>query len=567
VYDLRQNIDRSRRATYLDSDKTGNYDPVKEARLKMLSKQRAKAARKKGKGKGKAKAPKEHVLKCIVKLRFKAFGNVRNIVDDFEHWPEDWSNIDSDYEEDTKPIREFYRRNTPETEIEPQVAIEDPKGEADDLTGRPEARGCKHCRSEGQNCTMIEGSAYPCERCEDDEIDCVPCMPPKVRARCRQCMEDGNDDYYIEQDPSQLKCDHCTQHEYTCEPVPPRGYKVLRASYEEVMYSENRKHVQCTSCRIDKKRCSLKKKTDKPPCKSCKKAGTGCTFCDTPKFVKAKKTPKSKLDVYDVSKPGSDFFSPEDLEDMDCSEDDALPREATPEIEMEDDAGNKGPLTKIKTSYSHPIQFGTEGRDCSFCEMQTFGFFGHFEREVHVIAWYSGLGFTETGGGWAEERGATMMCETCTATRLQIVLCPSHELQNIVLDGSAPNPDFLTDELISTEPASLDMRAQLQRWCSLCYSPAAYGCSTTQPSVANDEELVGCGLRLCHKCASKLRDEHIWNLPEMAKQMDVIGEKVSEEDAAAGNMDGKVRADAGFLRNDGLLMRCMVGDEAEMEEE
>jgi hypothetical protein len=182
--------------------------------LRLQKAKAAKAAKKKGKGNGKAKAPKEHVLKCIVKLRFKAFGNVRNITDDFEHWPEDWSDVDSDYEEDTKEIRDFHRRNTPETDgAKPQVAIEDPKGAVDDLTGHPAARGCKHCRMEGHDCTMVEGGPYPCEQCEDDEIDCIPCMTPIVKGGCRQCVGDGQDSCSFEDDQEPIDCDHCTEHE------------------------------------------------------------------------------------------------------------------------------------------------------------------------------------------------------------------------------------------------------------------------------------------------------------------------------------------------------------------
>ncbi|RYZ87485.1 MAG: hypothetical protein EOP06_12600, partial [Proteobacteria bacterium] len=113
--------------------------------------------------------------------------------------------------------------------------------------------------------------------------------------------------------------------------------------------------------------CSLKKKTHKPPCKSCKKQGIGCTFYDKPQLTRGKKS-KGKHnapigpaddDAPEVSKPSSEFFSHEDLEDMNNDEETALPREATPEIDMEDSFGNRGVLTKIKTSFAHPIKFSS----------------------------------------------------------------------------------------------------------------------------------------------------------------------------------------------------------------
>ena len=53
-------------------------------------------------------------------------------------------------------------------------------------------------------------------------------------------------------------------------------------------------------------------------------------------------------------------------------------RSPTPEIEMEDEAGHKGTLTKIMTSFAHPIQFGSieNTSDCNFCELPIFGFVG-----------------------------------------------------------------------------------------------------------------------------------------------------------------------------------------------
>ena len=89
---------------------------------------------------------------------------------------------------------------------------------------------------------------------------------------------------------------------------------------------------------------------------------------------------------------------------------------------MEDTDGHKGMLTKIKTSFSHPIHFGAieNTTDCNFCELPIFGFVGLFEKEVHVIRWYSGLGYTEVGGGHAEN-GPTTMCQVCNIGKLYLV--------------------------------------------------------------------------------------------------------------------------------------------------
>lgn len=569
MYPLRQSINRAKAFTYIDTDKTGNYDPAQEARLKALRLQKAKAAKAaKKKGKGKEKAKKEHIMKCIVRLRFKAYGNVRNINDDKDNWPDDWSVMDSDEEREMKEMRDFYRRKTPDLDV--KIAIEDPSGVLDDLTGHPAARGCRSCREHDVECSMIEGGKYPCEHCDDEEIDCVPILETLANGGCQQCVEDGQERCSFQDDPDKTICEHCSDHELICNPLPPKGYKTPRTSIDDIMYSTNRKHVQCTFCRQEKKRCSLKKKTDKPPCKHCKKNGIGCTFYDVPKLVReSKAAAKQKAvlgptegDAPEVSKPSSDFFSAEDLEDMMRSDEEVLSRSPTPDIEMEDEAGNKGPLTKIKTAFAHPIQFNVntqEASDCNFCEMPTFGFVGHLEREVHVIQWYSGLGYTETGGGYCEEKGPTRMCVDCAVARLQIICCEGHEFQTILDENEIPDFDAMAEDLMAAEPGSSQMRYELQHWCSMCFSVANWGCSKEQPSVSDPEaQLFGCGLRLCDKCMETLRNVHDGNFESVAAEMD-FKPKTSEEDEQTGNLTAKPRADVGFLREDGLLVRNMSG--------
>jgi hypothetical protein len=567
VYELRKNIDRSKAFTNIDNDKTGTYDPSHEARMKALERQKAKAA-KKMKGKGKAKLRKEHVPKFILKFHFSAFGNVRNYTNDEDHWPNGWSDVDSDDEAEAKEYRNYYRHNTPGVDI--QDAIEDPQDLMDDITGYPAARGCKQCYKDRNECSMVRGGTFPCDDCEDEDVICEPILELTKKGRCRQCTDDGQERCSFEDNQEQVICDECTDGDFSCDPLLPRNYRRARISIDEILYGPNRKHTQCTFCRVEKKRCSLKKKTDKPPCKFCKKHGIGCTFYDVPKAVTERKVAAAKKraalgptegNVPGVSKPGSNFFSPEDLEDIMRADEEVVSREATPEIEMEDEAGNKGMLTKIRTSFAHPIRFNVsveKVNDCNFCEMPMFGFIGHFEKEVHVIRWYSNLGYTEVGGGYCEEKGPTTMCADCTSTRLQVMCCPEHEFQTMYDQAEVLDFDAIGDELIAADPGSADIRHQLQRWCSTCFTPASWGCATLQPSLIGEEgdETVGCGLRLCDKCMETLRDKYLWDLEEMADAM-VRMPKTSEDDGEAGALQGKPRADVGFLRQNGLLMRVI----------
>lgn len=232
---------------------------------------------------------------------------------------------------------------------------------------------------------------------------------------------------------------------------------------------------------------------------------------------------------------------------------------------MQDGVGHKGILTKIRTSFAHPMHFNVttnEASDCNFCEMPLFGVAGHWEREVHVIRWYNGLGYSEIGGGWCEDKGPTQMCEGCTISRIQTVVCPSHELQSMFDDEMTQIVDTAVDELMLAEPGSSEMQFQLQRWCSMCFSLATFGCATLQPSLCGEDEteIVGCGLRLCRQCEVTLKEGFDGDVDLMASAMEQLP-KMNEADAQRGVLYARTRADVGFLRKDGLLMRHINEEE------
>jgi hypothetical protein len=420
---LRQGIDRKPTYTYVDQDESGNFDPAHEAKNNALKLKQAKAAKAakaaRRSKKGKQRAPQETVTKCIVKLRFERFGNVRNATNEEYNWPEDWSDTDSEAERELQEYRDFFRSNTPGRGM--QDPIQDPISELDDLTGHPIARGCISCRENGIDCSLVGGGTYPCQDCCDRNKDCAPIIAPAEKGRCKQCVHDEIERCSFEDEPGQAICDHCTFNEHICDALPPVGYRAQRIIIDEEIYTENRPHIQCTNCRLEKKRCSLKEKTHKPPCKHCKKTNIGCTFWDIPKPVKEKKSKvkgPTEGDAPEVAVPDHDYFTKEDLDDIYGEDEQILARSPTPELEMEDYKGRKGMLTKIKTSFAHPIHFGSieeDTSDCNFCELPVFGFTGLFEREVHVIRWYNGAGYTEVGGGHAESyKDGTNMCKDCT---------------------------------------------------------------------------------------------------------------------------------------------------------
>jgi hypothetical protein len=283
----------------------------------------------------------------------------------------------------------------------------------------------------------------------------------------------------------------------------------------------------------------------------------------------------------ECSTMGPGFFSPQDIAYMrhekSPQEDETEEPEPEEPVMMTDVAGHHGLLTKIKTSFAHPMVFSVVPnpdavQDCNFCEIPVFGMVGHFEREVAVIQWENGLGYTEIMNGHREDHGPTTMCEMCAYQRLQIMMCPDHRLHKMMVENEV-DFDSAAEELIITEGRTAAMQQQLQRWCSLCFSLATHMCCTSQPSVSAGEEgvdqseLEGCGLRLCDECAHKLVQIYDNNLDTMATVFDEISKpkekdddddsEIGEETPTEANEQSSVRADVGLLRMDGLLMNLV----------
>ncbi|EMD95928.1 hypothetical protein COCHEDRAFT_1210187 [Bipolaris maydis C5] len=221
-------------------------------------------------------------------------------------------------------------------------------------------------------------------------------------------------------------------------------------------------------------------------------------------------------------------------------------RSLSPDI-LEDTAGNWGQVIRMKTSFTHPIQFdvslGDDNiLDCSFCNMAEFSFVGYFEQDVYCIRWENGCGYTHIAGGQTKH-GQTR--------RAQIVMCEGHDIQRIYPDTVAVDfAEILNDLLTEEDPAAI--KRQLLRWCSMCFSPAVFACRKRQSSLfSKNEEIDSCGLRLCAACEIRLRENFEGDTSAMAATLD-DEDKAKEDDE---DLHGKVRADVGFLSTDGILAR------------
>lgn len=569
MYELRK-INRTGNYSWIDNDKSGDFDPKEEMRQKIQRPTKAKASKATQKQKKAQNQPhRTRVPRKVVKFRFKAFGSVRDVTNDEDSRPEGYvSDSDDESAQETRAQKQtrgnhFCRQNTPG--FIAQETIIDPLGELDDLTGHSAARGCIACRQKEQPCSMVKDGTYPCNECSAETEVCQPIIPHNVIGSCKRCIETGTTCSF-EDSPEQLICDQCTNSECLCEPLPFYGSKAGRVDIYEVMRGAKQSHTQCTNCRALGKRCSLKTKQDEPPCKYCKRKRFGCTFFDVKKPAgngsKKRKLP-TEGDAPKVAVPGADYFTAQDLQDMmGNSEDDISSREATPEMDMEDIEGRRGVLTKVKTSFSHPITFDIANhgtRDCFFCEMPMFPMVGFTEREVHVIRWNNGAGLSEVGGGHSEHNGPTKLCTDCTLSRLQIMVCESHQVQR-THDHRNQEPFQQQIEYLMLAAGTSEYREALQRWCSFCFSVATFACYCRQTSLSTDTELAGCGLKLCDRCELALRDEYVGNLSYMAFEMDKMP-KISDVDDQEEYWEGRIRADVGLLSDDGFLNRTLNAEE------
>ncbi|ESZ95757.1 hypothetical protein SBOR_3864 [Sclerotinia borealis F-4128] len=260
----------------------------------------------------------------------------------------------------------------------------------------------------------------------------------------------------------------------------------------------------------------------------------------------------------------------------------------------------------ITTAFSHPIIFNYI-RDpmylyppCTFHTNPFFGLFGFGPRLVTVVPWPSitGAGYEELENGHGDSEAGedkTRMCVKCTYDRVKILGCPEHILWPLGgVDQRMWDDQIVQDSVRACEQGlergrwgrgkggepERGSRAELvwrAKWCAVCPSPAAWICDYSEMSAdssqgmdngrraasntsqRSDRGKKGCGLLLCDTC----HDLHT-KIQKGGKKggMAVLGRVIH----LAGDASRKeyypdgVRADAGFLREDGeLFVRTKMG--------
>ena len=275
----------------MDIDQSGNYDPKEERKQARAKKLKVKESKKKA---AQPKAPKVRIAKMIVRLRFRSrFGTVLNITDGQDNWPKGWSDIDSENERLVGERRLIQRDKTPGVVAQP--VIPDSAFKEDDLTGHPAARGCAQCRIDETECSMVHGGTWPCAKCKAQNEDCQLLIPPIIMGRCQNCEEADEEfcSFEEERNNHSFGCDQCMFNDRgECIGKPIEGYKHTRIDLDEYTYGAKRKYVDCSNCRANNKRCSIKNKTQRGPCRHCKKSKIKCDFLEN--------APPSATNIIDV---------------------------------------------------------------------------------------------------------------------------------------------------------------------------------------------------------------------------------------------------------------------------
>jgi hypothetical protein len=147
---------------------------------------------------------------------------------------------------------------------------------------------------------------------------------------------------------------------------------------------------------------------------------------------------------------------------------------------------------------------------------------------------------------------------------VQIITCQQHDIQNVFPDDHIPSFDETFSALLEAAESPLGpiaIQSELTHWCSFCFTPALFSCCTPSISLFSpddgEQEMDGCGLKLCQECKVKLTEVFAGDSSVMAATLDFEPKAKAETEDME---DAVVRADVGFLCKDGLLMRTLEAD-------
>ncbi|KAF4535804.1 C6 zinc finger domain containing protein [Lasiodiplodia theobromae] len=250
---------------------------------------------------------------------------------------------------------------------------------------------------------------------------------------------------------------------------------------------------------------------------------------------------------------------------------------------MKDADGHTGYVREIVTALPHPVVFdinsssspGGDAGGCRFCQQPpSFALLGFSWKKPAVIHWNDGRGYTEIMDGHATFGAApARMCRACVMARVDVLSCEEHEMESLLPahwgpverdERAAAMMQRLMENGISGGGGGNHHHhggggEMMDRWCAVCPGAAVWRCCRAQgrdededdeedelgliAAAGADQGQEGCGLFLCDDCKVEWEDCDR-DLQELLER------KLSTEKGVM-----ECRADAGFLLQEGLLMK------------
>ncbi|KXT06523.1 hypothetical protein AC578_6026, partial [Pseudocercospora eumusae] len=545
--------------TWLDTDTTGDYDPVEDRRTSRLKSSRANdrgriAARSAHDAASSSSISSvienscstEEAVRMPVTLKF--IGTKGRRV--FAQKVEDLQNkLQSDETDETGyRLRKRAKKSHRSSHLEKLSDI--------DLTAKPLSRGCYACvnfygkESDEHRCSLLDDEkSWPCQACVDSGTDCELITPARRKRACQSCKGRKVTCSYTSTQNHRKRCDQCEAFNHHCIAGPAQAFIRPRKRYdrdwEDDPYPQAKRKkdgqpkppLACLECRQEGARCEYLPDDDghfRSACSKCLVETLPCNIDDRDQLAQA----DSRAVLEAQRRPVSP--SPRHLPDQESS--------------SRMSAG--GTLFTIRTSFSHPFIFNCDddhsqrphssttpnddGASCHFCTEPSLPFFGLGQIETQVIDYPDRPGFIEMSDGY-RSRGIenTRLCAVCTLRRMCVVMCDKHIMQPIA-DLAAFSPtsqEAAEEELLEGKLTSDDA----ERFCSVCTRLATHECTSE-----TGDEPPGCGLRLCQTCSVTLERKHDGDLKSMLERGSV------QETAAQQSL---VRADCELLREDGALFK------------
>ncbi|MCJ1309077.1 hypothetical protein MMC25_002732 [Agyrium rufum] len=576
-YDLRphRSTDAIGRATWLDQDESGDYDPnAKPSLLQASRKRKPSLSKDSGEDQTDESSDDDHTerrpkacswqngrqmgIALNLTFRFKSDSGkalLAHVGENSNNWPNPPSPDPNFADLSLSVIQADRLRNrqlklTNLTYADFHTFFDPDNPSLKDLTlGHPAARGCIPCLQLAQPCPfLIEGETYPCRAC-DDEHDCVLVTQPQVRAVCLRCKQKRIKCSYRESEENHdIACRECAKGGHQCLAGPKSGRMRTGPSLNSPVPGPPEEK------RRNKHKGKMKRK--KQPNIDNRVEET-LFLALGPMLAEARKSVEPEIAELDASATPTALIPPPfnsinhlyshpitnlniiDLEDGTSHS--ARPNDVVHKAQI----SITRPHRTIQTSFAHPMVFGDETTpsSCSWCYNDSFGIIGLGERMVVVEESSSGLGFVEISGGHVNDGTlSTRMCLECTTDRLLVVGCEHHRMTPI---------DGIEVEMVDALPLSAlfsDDGSQLAYdCCAVCVNIATHSCSSSTDQAYGAH--YGCELNLCTVCSESLTESYKGDLSSMIRALEVE-KKVDPE--------LHIRADAGLLLPEGELMKFTV---------